>query len=405
MSTSASITHTSVSTSSLPESPKKGRARSVAGAAGAGSFMSWVLPRGIGNYGSSEPAQPRYDAPHKRIRQTAGEVGDRGAFADFPQRRVGHDHLGKRPDVEALGDRQRPRHDQLARVGTYDRGTKNPPALGGNDLDVPARFPLPLGTVVLVIGPAQHADAPAGLRLRQPDVGKLGVGVGDPWDDGLVGARAQAEQHVPDDDPGVVIRRVGELQPARHVADRVDAAVAGAQPFVDEDAARPGLDAGSSKVEAVEVRAPAGRDKQMARLDRLLLVRRRHDDAQLRAAFDAQNAGAGTDADALARELIEQDRGAFRIVVGERGRGFDDRDARAETAERLRHFETDRAGADDDELFGAYGEVEHGLVGQIRDLVEPGDRRDRAARAGRDPEGPRLDLDSLADPARRFVLE
>src|ERR1043166_5328993 len=113
MSTSASITKMSVSTSSLPERPKKGRrTRSVAGAAGVGSFMCGSC-RAASGMRSSETAQRAYDALHKRVSQTAGEEGDRGAFADFRQSRVGHDHLGERPDVEPLADRQGPRHDQF----------------------------------------------------------------------------------------------------------------------------------------------------------------------------------------------------------------------------------------------------------------------------------------------------
>src|SRR5690348_2732837 len=175
MSTSASITNMSVSTSSLPERPKKGRARSVAGAAGAGSFMSWVPPRGIREKRSSEPAQRCYDALHKRFRQTPGEEADCGTFADFRECRVRHHHFGEGPDVQPLGDRQGPRHDQLARVGSDDGRAEDPPALAGDDLDVPARLPFGLGTVVLVIGPAQNPDAPSGFGFGEAYLGKLGV--------------------------------------------------------------------------------------------------------------------------------------------------------------------------------------------------------------------------------------
>src|SRR5580704_19144834 len=103
------------------------------------SFMPWVLRRLAARLTgcSSETAQPGYDAPHKRARQTAGEIGDGGALADFGESRIRHHHTGEGPDVEALGDRQRPGRDQLARVRPDDGGAENPSVGGRDDLDVP----------------------------------------------------------------------------------------------------------------------------------------------------------------------------------------------------------------------------------------------------------------------------
>src|SRR5690606_2101790 len=63
-----------------------------------------------------------------------------------------------------------------------------------------------------------------------------------------------------------------ELQPARHIADGIDAAVAGAQPAVDRDAVRPVGDAGSIEAEPLHARPSSGRDEQMATVDRALPV-------------------------------------------------------------------------------------------------------------------------------------
>src|SRR5215471_18957388 len=127
---------------------------------------------GVMLWRSPEAAQRRYDAPHKRTRQTAAEIRDCGTFAYFGQCRVGHHHFGESPDIEALSDRQGPGYDQLARVSAHDGGPENAPASRRDHLDVTAGLALRLGAVVLVVGPAQHADAPSGLRLGQSHMGE-----------------------------------------------------------------------------------------------------------------------------------------------------------------------------------------------------------------------------------------
>ena len=81
------------------------------------------------------------------------------------------------------------------------------------------------------------------------------------------------------------------------------------------------------------------------------------------------------------------------------------RDRAAEPAERLRHFQADRPGADDDEMRRQLGEIEDGFVGEIRTLVEAGDRRHRRRRSGRDDETARADFDIARRPRRCGVLE
>src|SRR5271166_5825537 len=89
---------------------------------------------------STEAAQPDYDAPHKRRRQTGGKVADCRTLADLRQGRIRHDDTGKGPDIEPLGNGQGPGGDQLARMGADDGGAENPAAARGDDLDVPAGF-------------------------------------------------------------------------------------------------------------------------------------------------------------------------------------------------------------------------------------------------------------------------
>ena len=58
--------------------------------------------------------------------------------------------------------------------------------------------------------------------------------------------------------------------------------------------------------------------------------------------------------------------------LGKRRRRFEHRDLGAEPAKRLRQFEADRAGADDDEMARAIGEIEHGFGGEMRRVGKPG---------------------------------
>ena len=74
---------------------------------------------------------------------------------------------------------------------------------------------------------------------------------------------------------------MGELVAARDVADRKDALVAGAQPRIDDDPFGRVGDARGLETQALDVRAPAGRDQQVAADDPVLATgpSRRHRDA------------------------------------------------------------------------------------------------------------------------------
>src|SRR5262249_40103735 len=159
---------------------------------------------------------------------------------------------GKGADVEPLADRQGPGGDQLAGRRADDGGAQNAPAAVGYDLDMADDFALGLGPVVLVIGPAQHLDgnaAPTRLRLREADMGEFRVGEGHARDHVVVRLHPQAEQRVPQHQASVVVGEVGELPAPGGVADGVDAAVAGLQGAVHDDAGAVALDAGAFEVE------------------------------------------------------------------------------------------------------------------------------------------------------------
>ena len=140
--------------------------------------------------------------------------------------------------------------------------------------------------------------------------------------------------------------------------------------------------------------------------DRLLAVAVAMHDLDLGAArLDPHDLDAAADVDAFARERVEHDRGAFRIFLAERRRRFEHRDLGAEPAERLRELEPDRPAADDDQMLGRA--ASSNIVSLVRYGVslEPGNRRQRRRRAGRDHEAARLDLDTVADHDGVAILE
>src|SRR5262249_19533971 len=161
---------------------------------------------------------------------------------------------------------QGPRGDQLAGTGADDGGAQDAPARVGYHLDMAHGFALGLGAVVLVIGPAQYphlapAAASARLRLGLPDMGQLRIGEGHAPQNAQVDLGPQAEQPVPDHQPGLIVGDVGELRPAGGVADRVDAAVpARAQAPVDADGVAVVADAGAVEAKVFHVETPAGGD-------------------------------------------------------------------------------------------------------------------------------------------------
>src|ERR1041384_1484738 len=122
-------------------------------------------------YSSAESAQEVYQAAQLRSVQTRRKIADRGPFPDFRQSRIRHHNSGHGADIESARERERPGRDQLARLRPDDGRSEDAAILRRNDLDVAVGFPLGLRPVIVVIGPAQHADllvAPARLWLRQP---------------------------------------------------------------------------------------------------------------------------------------------------------------------------------------------------------------------------------------------
>ena len=201
-----------------------------------------------------------------------------------------------------------------------------------------------------------------------------------------------AEQRVPDHELRMIGGEVGGFRPDGDVADGVDALVGGAQPPVDVDAVRLVADAGRVEIEVFDIRPAPDGDEKMTAGHGLGAVGRRDVDLDPRQhAPHLRDRDTDTQRDAFAFERVEHDGGAFGIVARKRRRRFEHGDVGAEPPKGLRQFEADRAGADDDEMTRAIGEIEHGVAGEVRRVGKAGDRRQRRQRAGGDDEAPRRD--------------
>src|SRR5713101_7941951 len=176
MQTSASITNSTVSTKSLAERPKRMRGDGD-GAPADGSISSRV--------GSNLPYPLR---SHWMMRRTVG-------FAD---------------------------------------------ARGGDAVGVTNGHPFGLGTVILAIWPAHHANSISlilCLLVRQSHMGKFRIRKGDPWNCIVPHFDRQTKQRMPDHQSGMVIGHMGEHHaPCSRVPDRVNTAVRGLQAAVDPNA-------------------------------------------------------------------------------------------------------------------------------------------------------------------------
>src|SRR6516165_9349432 len=123
---------------------------------------------------STKPRQQPDEPPGARGEQGRSIVAAGRAFARLAARRVGHDQIGERADLEPLRDCQCPREDQIAGPGAEDRGAEDAAIAAGDDFDHALGLALGLSPVVLGKWPTQHARSlPDGARrsFGQPDLG------------------------------------------------------------------------------------------------------------------------------------------------------------------------------------------------------------------------------------------
>jgi hypothetical protein len=171
-----------------------------------------------------------------------------GAFVDLAEGRIRDHHLGHGAHIEALADGERPRRDQLAGMCPRNGGAKYVAARVGHDLDVTNGRPFGLGPVILAIWPAHDANSISlipRLLIGQSHMGKFRVRKGDPGNCIVPYFDRQTKQRMPDHQPGMVIRHVGEHHaPCGGVPDRVNMAVRGLQAAVHHNAGSCELNSG-----------------------------------------------------------------------------------------------------------------------------------------------------------------
>src|SRR5712671_5823694 len=110
---------------------------------------------------SAEAREKTHEPAGARREQCRRIVASCSALARLAARRVGHDQIGERTDLEALRNRQRPGQDQIAGPDAEDGGAEDAAVPPDHDLDETFGVPLGLGAVVLDERPSQHPDITA----------------------------------------------------------------------------------------------------------------------------------------------------------------------------------------------------------------------------------------------------
>ena len=247
--------------------------------------------------------------------------------------------------------------------------------------------------------------APLCRSFGQPGLRHLRIGEDDPRNRVIVRFGRLAQQRVLDHHPRLMDGFVGETA-AGNVADGINPAIGRAHLLVDSNAAGVVFDARRGKLEGAEIGRTARRDQQMACCNGFGTIGRREGDLHLPGLMQhSQHLDAGTHDDPLARELVQHDLHAFRIVIGQRPLGFEHCHPRAKAAKRLRQLQAGRAGADHHQMLRAMVEVEDRLIGEKRRVLEAGNRRNGRNGTGRDDKMLGLDLCRVADRDRRPVGE
>ena len=94
------------------------------------------------------------------------------------------------------------------------------------------------------------------------------------------------------------------------------------------------------------------------------------------------------DANAVLDQKIAEDRGQFRIVLGQDRHPLENGHVRAQSAMGLSHLQSDRAAADDQEMARQTLAIENRLIGFEGNPIEPGNVRNCRRRSGGNDETP-----------------
>src|SRR6516225_11554897 len=145
---------------------------------------------------SAEAREKTHETAGTPREQSRRIIASRGALARLPARRVGHDQIGHRANLELSRNRQRPGQDQIAGPGAEYRSAEDAAGAVKHGLDEPCGVPLGLSAIVFDEGPVKHARSRAGGTsggLGQADLGKLRIGVGDPGQGPVIDFGGQPE--------------------------------------------------------------------------------------------------------------------------------------------------------------------------------------------------------------------
>ena len=97
----------------------------------------------------------------------------------------------------------------------------------------------------------------SGLSLGHADMGKLGVGIGHPRYSPIINLCRQAEQHVADNDAGMITGDMGELLPPGNISNGKDTAVCCPQAGIGADPAAAGFYPRCLKIKPVDIGPPS----------------------------------------------------------------------------------------------------------------------------------------------------
>ena len=140
-------------------------------------------------------------------------------------------------------------------------------------------------------------------------------------------------------------------------------------------------------------RRPAATRRWLPSTDYRRVAGPEHDDDAVVPLLDPLDPDPGMELDPVLEERALEHRRHLGVVAGEEAGGLEDRDLGAEAAVGLRQLRPDRPAADDEEPLRPPRKIEDALVGEVRNLVEPRDRRRGRARAGGEDEAAGLNDD------------
>ena len=216
--------------------------------------------------------------------------------------------------------------------------------------------------------------------------------------------RTPGQQHVPHRhrplEPGVV----RELEPARAVTGRVDMLRAGPQVVVHCDPAHAVFDPCPLQSQPVHPGSPSHGDQHGIALDRPA-AGADQDTGPVAAASYRLHGRSEPQTDPIPAQRQGHRLAGLRFVIGQQPvRRFDQGHARTQPLARLRQLAPDGTTPDDDQSVRQRCQIPERLVGQVRCVLQSGDRRHKRRRSGADQKAPRRDL-LIADGQSARILE